>query len=419
MSKLKKDKLKKLLALTLIILLVLIVIKFVLFIFKSDHEVSYDLNYEDRSFTVKEIYKDGYYHFLIKSNNDAKEYLYQIKDNYAKKEKIITDIKYFEITDTEVSCIYPVINVNYAANDPETEIICSDKKTNSYSGYLYQDEISAFSEELGITYDPNLTSEVMEGYNITVNKSALEEDSIIYLYKYDGFWKITNEGIEELKLFSEDIYNNAKTIENEDYIFLPNYEQDHEYTIFYIIDKKNGKVKTVNSKFKIDKDFTINGLVDDKVYIFDSDNLIQYAINLKNAQIEEVGNKDLKGLYYDGEFSRRSIYDFRQEDLKFKTDREIEDLITGTTSIEYLKKEQDLYYYLNSSKEFYVYDSILDKKLLLFKDAGIKTISKSKNNIYFVKENKLYSFNGRAIKEVLKYEELNFNFLNRIFVYEK
>ena len=124
-------------------------------------------------------------------------------------------------------------------------------------------------------------------------------------------------------------------------------------------------------------------------------------------------------MYYDGEFSRRSIYDFRQEDLKFKTDREIEDLITGTTSIEYLKKEQDLYYYLNSSKEFYVYDSILDKKLLLFKDAGIKTISKSKNNIYFVKENKLYSFNGRAIKEVLKYEELNFNFLNRIFVYEK
>ena len=94
-------------------------------------------------------------------------------------------------------------------------------------------------------------------------------------------------------------------------------------------------------------------------------------------------------------------------------------LITGTTSIEYLKKEQDLYYYLNSSKEFYVYDSILDKKLLLFKDAGIKTISKSKNNIYFVKENKLYSFNGRTIKEVLKYEELNFNFLNRIFVYEK
>ena len=95
MSKLKKDKLKKLLALTLIILLVLIVIKFVLFIFKSDHEVSYDLNYEDRSFTVKEIYKDGYYHFLIKSNNDAKEYLYQIKDNYAKKRKDYHGYKIF------------------------------------------------------------------------------------------------------------------------------------------------------------------------------------------------------------------------------------------------------------------------------------------------------------------------------------
>ena len=75
---------------------------------------------------------------------------------------------------------------------------------------------------------------------------------------------------------------------------MPNYDQKYEYNSFYIINMTNNKIQNIILKKKkvISSDYYINGVVNDKIYIFDSDKLKQYVINPKKGKIEETVNSD-------------------------------------------------------------------------------------------------------------------------------
>ena len=67
--------------------------------------------------------------------------------------------------------------------------------------------------------------------------------------------------------------------------------------------------------------------------------------------------------------------------------------------------------------EFYKYNSTFDVTQILFKSEATNIVMNNED-IYFIKDNKLYLYDG-YIKEVLKYDELSFNSTNRYAVYKK
>ena len=93
--------------------------------------------------------------------------------------------------------------------------------------------------------------------------------------------------------------------------------------------------------------------------------------------------------------------------------------IVDVTSLKYLSKNDYLYYYLDFDDNFYVYDSINDVKILLFKEEGLTYITNVFDDIYFVKENMLYRYTiNSGIKSIFKYDELVFNYKNRVAIYK-
>ena len=180
----------------------------------------------------------------------------------------------------------------------------------------------------------------------------------------------------------------------------------------YVYNMKNDKKKTIKLKNKISTDSYINGVVDKKIYLTDKDNLIQYRIDPKKRKVEEVGNTNDGGLtYQNNEFKSINMYEFRKTEIKYEQD--YTDIISD---YQYINKVNNNYYYLKNDT-FYKYNSIFGVTQVLFKSEA-ENIVMNNEDIYFVKDNKLYLYDG-YLREILKYDELSFNSTNRYAVYKK
>ena len=197
------------------------------------------------------------------------------------------------------------------------------------------------------------------------------------------------------------------------YYLVPNYDEKHDFKTMYVYNMTNNKKKEIKFKKKVSYDSYINGVVDDKVYLFDRNNLIQYEIDAKKRKVSIVGDVKSGGLVYsNGEFKSINIYEFRKSDILYKNDYSS---LIGDSS--YSNKIFDNYYYLKNGS-FYKYNSVFEVDVLLFKADSISNVSMANDDVYFISDNKLYLYNG-TVKEVLSYDELSFNSVNRYAVYKK
>ena len=229
---------------------------------------------------------------------------------------------------------------------------------------------------------------------------------------------LNNKKLAKLNLFKEDTYTNSLGVSTFKYYVMPNYDQKYEYNSFYIINMTNNKIQNIILKKKkvISSDYYINGVVNDKIYIFDSDKLKQYVINPKKGKIEETVNSENKGLYYDGKFKRINIYDFKEEKKIFKEDIKLPDKIKDK---EVIGSYFDNYYY-KEDNDIILYNETLEKVIYLFKIDSKDSILINKDTIYYIDNNTLYYFNiNTNSKKVITYDELLFNKVNRYFVYSK
>ena len=403
---------KKIVKNTLLILVAILILEFVVFIFKSYHETDYKIVNKDESFNVFEVYKNNKYYFKV--NYKKKDYYFSYDNKFFKAKKVLKNIIYYEKDD--LSCIYPVFK-----NDRQLNIICNlDDKLYTYSYYeeglkdmitLIDNngyDISRFSDNAKpISYDSN-----------TVYKDNILDNTYIYVWKYNGFYTLNNKKLAKLNLFKEDTYTNSLGVSTFKYYVMPNYDQKYEYNSFYIINMTNNKIRNIILKKKkvISSDYYINGVVNDKIYIFDSDKLKQYVINPKKGKIEETVNSENKGLYYDGEFKRINIYDFKEEKKIFKEDIKLPDKIKDK---EVIGSYFDNYYY-KEDNDIILYNETLEKVIYLFKIDSKDSILINKDTIYYIDNNTLYYFNiNTNSKKVITYDELLFNKVNRYFVYSK
>ena len=395
---------KKVVKRIILLFIVILLLQLISYIFKKEHDINYELNYKDQNYKIHEIYKDDRYNFEI--NIDNNYFVLDTENIYHKKKKVIDKIYYYDTED--IKCIYtPLENTN---------IIClENSKLKSY--YESSKHIKSFVKDLKQLGYTNPSWDIKDSKIKTIDQVEVYQDNIsdntyIYLYKYNGFFKITNKNLSKINTFKNDTYLNTLGVQIDKYYVIPNYDDKHDFKEIYVYNMKNDKKKTIKLKNKISTDSYINGVVDKKIYLTDKDNLIQYKIDPKKRKVEEVGNINDGGLtYQNNEFKSINMYEFRKTQIKYE--QNYTDIISN---YQYINKVNNNYYYLNNNT-FYKYNSTFGVTQVLFKSEA-ENIVMNNEDIYFIKDNKLYLYDG-YLKEILKYDELSFNSDNRYAVYKK
>lgn len=403
---------KKVIKLLIGIFILVLIFELIAYIFKSHHDITYTLKDDNQTFKINEVYKNKKYYFKITSKDLV--YSFEIHDEFHKKKEVITKIYSYQKDD--LYCIYPAIE-----KQENTNILCS-KNNKSYAYTNYEKELTPFIETLkkqGYNspswQEKSNSSKKIE--TLSAYQNNIKEKTYIYIYKYNGFFSISKDSLEQIKLFENDTYINHLGTNIDKYYLIPNYDQKYDYDELYVIDMTNNKVKQRNLKYKISKDSYINGVIDNELYIFDKDELKQYKISKKGKKIKEVGNKEDGALYYNLKFETKSVYDFRDEELKFKTIKDYISQVEKNTSINYLQKTEDTYYYQTKNNDVYYYNLNSKTKVLLF-NQKISDFTLVKDTLYFISDDTLYSYNFQeGLKKLITYSELSFNSKNRLAIY--
>lgn len=403
---------KKVIKLLIGIFILVLIFELIAYIFKTHHDITYTLKDANQTFKINEVYKNKKYYFKITSKDLV--YSFEIPDEFHKKKEVITKIYSYQKDD--LYCIYPMVEKN-----ENTNILCS-KNNKSYAYTNYEKELTPFIETLkkqGYNspswQEKSNSSKKIE--TLSAYQNNIKEKTYIYIYKYNGFFSISKDSLEQIKLFENDTYINHLGTNIDKYYLIPNYDQKYDYDELYVIDMTNNKVKQRNLKYKISKDSYINGVIDNELYIFDKDELKQYKISKKGKKIKEVGNKEDGALYYNLKFETKSVYDFRDEELKFKTIKDYISQVEKNTSINYLQKTEDTYYYQTKNNDVYYYNLNSKTKVLLF-NQKISDFTLVKDTLYFISDDTLYSYNFQeGLKKLITYSELSFNSKNRLAIY--
>lgn len=400
---------KKLFKRVIIAVIVLFIVQILFFLFKNEHNYSYEVKKDDLLFSIEEHYYKGNYYFEISAGNNI--YSFEYDNKFLKRKEVISDIEYYYLDD--MLCIYPILDNNHYY-----EILCYDDGLYSYN--YYKSDLDSFTNALENKgylnesfYENNDTKKLGSIY---IYDDNLEENTYIYLWKYDGFYTISNKKSEQLNLFSTDTYNNYLGIRVDKYYVIPNYDEEYKYDSLYIIDMTKNKVKelTFKNNITLSSFYYNNGVVDKKLYIFDPNALTQYIINPRVNKYKIAGNIKDGGLYYDGEWHNYSIYKFKDNELIFKE-------ITPSFDFDYDEyigtDGYNNYYLLNN--EIICYNSILNTHIHLLKMNEISSIKYIDGDIYFISDDTLYLYSSFNLKKIVTYKELEFNKNNRYEVYKK
>lgn len=406
---------KKLTKLIICIFLLFLILEFLLFLFKTNHEVTYEIKDNKKIYKIEETYKkDFYYLKIIYKNNN---YTIEVPNNFHKRKKITKKIYTYKTKD--IICIYPALK----NKDNNSNIICSNSKTSSSYSYN-KEKLTNFVKKLkkeGYTspsWKKQSNKQLKKG-TIRAYPNRINENTYIYIYKYNGFYTVTNNDIGIINLFENDSYNNKLGFYIDKYYVIPNYDEKYDYNTLYRIDMSKNKIKKIKLKKSISTDSYLNGIIDKEAYIFDKDELTQYKINPKKKKVIEVGNKEDKVLTYNLKFSKTDVYTLRDSEIKFKTINDHIKIIKNIKSINYIEKNNEDYYYQAKDNNVYYYNDITKLKVLLFnkKISDFKLIN---NTLYFISNKAMYSYNFKeGLKKIIVYNELSFNPENRIAIYEK
>ncbi len=402
---------KKIVKKILVIFMIILIIEIIAYLCKTNHTIIYKINNKKYDYSVEEIYKDNNYYFNIKI--DDNKFMFQYSNEFNKSKKVIKDIEYYE--DNDLSCIFPILDDDHYLN-----IICLKDDELYYYDYV-KEEVVHFKKQLiakGYFVDAWGEEETTKKLgNSKIYTDNIDKDTYIYIWKYNGFYTINSQSVQQLNLFNKDTYLNKLGIQIDKYYILPDYDVDYEYDKLYVLNMKSNNIKTIKLKDSISSDYYNNGIVDNKLYLFDNDNLIQYKINPKRNRYEIIGNKDDGGLYYkNGEWETINIYDFKNKELTFIDEEEIPEELNEYNVI---YNYQNNYYYFDDN-DYIVYDSILKSKTYLFNISSVNDQKFIDNDLYFIKDNTLYYYNiYNGLKKIMEYEEFSFNKVNRYAVYKK
>ncbi len=391
-----KDKTKK-----YILLIVLIILIIICKLLLDVDYLTYSLKYENETFNIKESYKSENLYIEIKHLDK----IYPIRLNN-KNKRIIKNIYYYK--DKTVECILPIID------NTSLDMMCY--KEDILYNYF---DIKGENKEL----DKYVESIKEYDIDIFMNKEEIKnEKNTITIFNNDDISKniaiTTYKGLiidgMEIELFKNDIYNNKISTFVDSFYLSADYNKEYEFNDFYLINIKTKNIEKIKTKFDISLDSYIQGIVNDKVYLYDKDNENQYEIDVSNKMVKLISSKD-KIKYYRS--NKWEIINKPSAELYFDYIPFSKDFIRYDYVI-----ESGYYYYLfkldNNKYNLYRVDK---ENIDIYKYIGVVSslnIYTKDNYIYYIEDNKLYYYSDTtSFRTILIDTEFTFNDTIKYYIY--
>ncbi|MBQ9072600.1 MAG: hypothetical protein IJY25_05540 [Bacilli bacterium] len=395
---------KKKLVLFIVILIFLIVICSLFF---NNKTLKYKLKYDDNKFIIEEIYnKDNYY---IKVSKDDLKYSFYIYERSDKKRKIVTDIYYYK--DKSYECILPLIN-----DEVKIDMVCyNDNIVYNYSQIIGEDEdLDKYVESIKIynskKYVDNLSkNKIINSIKLYTHNSI---ESIVAITTYKGL--IVNN--KEIELFKNDVYNNKISTYIDKYYIIADYDNNYEFQYFYVINMETNEVFKIKSKEVISLDSYIQGIVDNKVYLYDIDNENQYEIDIEKKNVKLISSNKYIKYYKNNKWEKMNKVNANKE-IYF----DYTSLDNNFTDYDEVLESDNYYYLFKEINECYKLYRVDKENIDVYKFIHIvptTNINFKDDYLYYVDNNKLYYYSDNSgLITLLEYNELEFNNTIKYYIY--
>ena len=374
----KKLKLKKEVKYVILLLVIVLTIIIIFNLFKSK---SYSVEYSKSGIDISENYlkeEKSYYFELI--HNKIK-YTFISKQEYINDSKLIKDINIVE--DDDEVCL--IIESEYITSYP----LCSKNK-ELIDYHLVSEKLK---EEINDFIKPISYSEKKLN-----NYTIYYENENLLLWNYKGFYKLEENDMEYIKIFTKDIYNISLATKINNYILIPNYEQKYNFNEMYLLNLEDNSVEKWKLEYEISFDSIVLGINDKSVYILDEKDKIEYELVPHKQKMRIVGTENKKGTLYEyGEEIKESITTIISENKRFKY-------------------QKDYIYSINSNNLYLTYfDS--KEKIKISNESIQRIVNIDGSTIYYLTNNTLYKYNPEYGEiKLIEYSEWEFNNNNMVFI---
>ena len=381
------------------IILIVFLIILVIFIRKTNNKIiKYKIKANNEVFSIIEKNNKNYYYYNIKWNKN--EYPIDIFKSGIKKKSIN---KIYSYSDDLYSCILPLFN-----GEILTDIMCY-KDSILYNYHSIKNENAKLDKYV----------ESIKEYNIFDENAITENKYNNIITFYDDIGKsisiTTYKGIiskeKDIKIFDRDVYSNKISAYVDKYYITADYNSNYEFNNFYIVNLNDNEISTVKVKNPISFDSYVQGIVDNKVYIFDPENEIQYEIDAKNKKISITSDENIK-YYSNKKWSRVSVKQAKKE------------LLFDYSSLDNIYNEYDkvyengyYYYGIKKNKLYRINKNSMKVKKYLI-DLPVDKITIHDNYLYYVDDNELFYYSDiTGLRVVLTNREFEFNKYIKYYIY--
>lgn len=351
-----------------VVLVVALIVLFSIFIYFYLRKSSYELEYNIDDLTVTESYNKDKNAYYFSIDYDNKTYELISLDKYTNKRKLIDDIKVTQNEDE--TCL------EFTTTDVNLYNICSDN--DSY----YVENI-----------DDKSTFTSKDSYK-NINIGALDDKTYL-LWNYHDFIYLNNDSQKTIKLFSKDIYNLSLIYAFENYLLVPDYEQDYIFDKLYVINTNNAKISNINLRFEVYFNSYFLGNDKNNVYLYDLKENQEFYIDLDKKEIYKASSEIL----VNGDWENVSNQTFQKEKPTFSEEK----------NLDVVFEDNKLYMKVPDGKTN-----------VLITNRNVSELVKVNGlNIYYISEDILYKYNPfDGEQALLKYSEWNFNHQNMVFIFD-
>ena len=401
-------KIRKKIKLIILLFFIILLIPFIRKIFIK----KYNIIYEKDKYIVNEIYKykNKNHNYEINIKNKEYEITYLLKEKFNKNKEIIKKINVYK--EDNIICLLPIYKKNIDLN-----LYClKDKK--QVSNYYLKDNKS-YKKILDKTKKYNLKQYELGNSTKKVKKlivyfNNIDEEDIFTVWDYKGINVLEKDKNNYVKILDYDLYDNIKSlIYNDYYILFENSNVEGIKNIYYY-DLIKDKLKVYNPDIILSKDFYINGVNNELIYVTDNKEKKEYTINLKKKEIEQISKANEYITFKNNKMIKLTKSNYFIEEQLFSNKKELNKKISN---VEYIE-ENNIYYYLENDN---FYRKIKGRKEeLLFNLKNIKEWKVINKNILLLSDDTVYIYKDNSgLKPIIKSNELKYNFKNIVDYKEK
>ena len=394
-------KIRKQIKLLVLLIFIILLIPFIRKLFIKE----YNIIYEKNNFIINEIYKyeNKEHKFEINIKNKEYEITYLLNEDFNKNNEIIKDIKLYQ--EKDINCILPIYtksieNKLYCVKDNKQVSNYYLNKNKDYNNILKQVK----KYKIKKLESNNKTTKYK---NLKIYKNNLKEEDIFTIWDYKGINIIEKNNNKYVKILDYDLYDEIKTIIYDKYFVL--FENSHVDGIenIYYYDFKKDKLKLYNPEIIISKDFYINGVVNNLIYVTDNKTKKEYTINLIKKEIEQISKANEYITYKDNKFISLTKSDYFMEKQIFSNNKTKNKSISKEDHI----KENNIYYYIEDNKFIRKIENRNSE--ILFELKNIKDWKIINGKILLISEDILYIYDdNRGLVPIVQSNELNYNYEN-------